>query len=34
MKFQTSDELVRWYQKVQQVASKEVKVKKYLKRVK
>ena len=34
MKFHTSDELVLWYKKVQQVASKELKVKKYIKRVK
>ena len=34
MKFHTSDDLVLWYKKVQQVASKELKVKKYIKRVK
>jgi hypothetical protein len=34
LKFHTSDELVSWYQKVQKVASKEVKIKKYQKRVK
>lgn len=34
MKFETSQELVDWYKKVQQVASKEIRNKKYMKRVK
>ena len=33
LKFATSEELVTWYKKVQQVASKECKMKKYQKRV-
>ena len=34
MKFSSSDDLVLWYKRVQQVASKELKIKKYVKRVK
>ena len=34
MKFLNSNELVSWYTKIQQVASKEIKLKKYQKRVK
>ena len=34
LKFALSSELVEWYKKVQQVASKECKLKKYQKRVK
>jgi hypothetical protein len=33
-KFQTADELVQWYHHLQSVVSKEVKIKKYSKRVK
>ena len=33
LKFENSVELVDWYKKIQKVASKEVKLKKYQKRV-
>jgi len=33
-KFQTQAELIQWYHKMQSVASKEIKLKRYIKRVK